>query len=81
MYEVGEADGQAYIAMELAEWARYIAPETSTCIETSRVKVLPASLHVSYLIPITIESGPASGSTRVSEKPAAVIHPAQSAPV
>jgi len=34
-----------------------------------------------YLIPITIESGPASGSTRVAEKPASFIQPAQSAPV
>jgi hypothetical protein len=34
-----------------------------------------------YLIPITIESGPTSGSTRVSENPAAVIQPSQSAPV
>jgi hypothetical protein len=34
-----------------------------------------------YLMPITIESGPTSGSTRVAENPAAVIQPAQSAPV
>ena len=34
-----------------------------------------------YLIPITIESGPASGSTRVAENPASFIQPAQSAPV
>lgn len=35
----------------------------------------------SYLMPITIESGPTSGSTRVDEKPASRIQPAQSAPV
>ena len=34
-----------------------------------------------YLMAITIESGPTSGSTRVDEKPAAFIQPAQSAPV
>ena len=33
------------------------------------------------LMPITIESGPTSGSTRVEEKPASFIQPAQSAPV
>ena len=34
-----------------------------------------------YLMAMTIESGPTSGSTRVDEKPAAFIQPAQSAPV
>lgn len=34
-----------------------------------------------YLMPTTIESGPMSGSTRVAEKPASVIHARQSAPV
>jgi len=34
-----------------------------------------------YLMPTTIESGPTSGSTRVAEKPASVIHAWQSAPV
>ena len=33
------------------------------------------------LIPITIESGPTSGSTRVDENPASRIQPEQSAPV
>lgn len=34
-----------------------------------------------YLIATTIESGPTRGSTRVLEKPASRIQPAQSAPV
>ncbi len=34
-----------------------------------------------YLMAMTIESGPPSGSMRVDEKPAALIQPAQSAPV
>ena len=34
-----------------------------------------------YLTPTTIESGPTRCSTRVDEKPASRIHPAQSAPV
>ena len=42
---------------------------------------IPRPLAARYLIPITIESGPTSGSTRVAENPAAVIQPAQSAPV
>jgi hypothetical protein len=39
---------------------------------------LPAPL---YLIPITIESGPVSGSVRIEPNPASFIHAAQSAPV
>ncbi len=34
-----------------------------------------------YLNPITIESGPTSGSVRAAENPASSIHSAQSAPV
>ncbi len=34
-----------------------------------------------HLLPITIESGPTSGSTRVSTKPASLSQPMQSAPV
>jgi hypothetical protein len=34
-----------------------------------------------YLMPMTIESGPIKGSTRVSRNPASFIHAAQSAPV
>ncbi len=34
-----------------------------------------------YLIPITIESGPTSGSKRVAENPASAIQAVQSAPV
>ena len=34
-----------------------------------------------YLMPMTIESSPTSGSTRVAENPASRIQPAQSAPV
>ena len=34
-----------------------------------------------YLMPMTIESGPTRGSTRVTEKPASFIQPEQSAPV
>lgn len=41
----------------------------------------PERVAASYLMPTTIESGPTSGSTRVSENPAALIQPAQSAPV
>jgi hypothetical protein len=40
-----------------------------------------APLTAAYLIPITIESGPTSGSTRVEENPTSLIHPSQSAPV
>jgi hypothetical protein len=32
-------------------------------------------------MPIAMESGPTSGSTRVTEKPASFIQPVQSAPV
>ena len=44
----------------------------------------PTTNHLaawSYLIPMTIESGPTSGSTREDEKPACFIQPQQSAPV
>ncbi len=50
--------------------------ERSGTVERPRV-----SLPATYVSPITIESGPTSGSTCVSENPAAFIHPAQSAPV
>lgn len=36
---------------------------------------------IPHLIPMTIESDPVSGSTRVAENPASLIHPMQSAPV
>ena len=48
------------------------------CQETRAWRWLPQD---SYLMPMTMESGPTRCSTRVSRNPASFIHAEQSAPV
>ncbi|WP_370462250.1 EAL domain-containing protein [Phyllobacterium sp. SYP-B3895] len=61
--------------------AKTSSPAHSTATPVRRPKLRLRTCNLSYFNPITIESGPTRGSTRVCENPISRIHAWQSSPV
>ena len=81
--ELGGGSGAGAISVRRAhhfdERHESAVSQNDSCTSPSDAGSSESSLL--YLMPITIESGPTSGSTRVEENPASFIHAEQSAPV